>query len=261
MKSIFYSLIIMISFSSCTYHAGTLGGGSGAVSQNNANNIRLAYGSARTTNVFGIGGNKKDALILEAKRSLYRNNPLKDGEVIGQTTVDFKRTFFFPVFATKVVLSAEIIDFSDAPTDSVDARSLNGQSIGRSPGENQFQVGQEVTYRKNQDFYAATVLNFDGRKYGVGYIDDNKNLRFRWVDGSALQSPDEVVTKPLDPAQPDKLFTPQSARGKLVRFQFKGEEYEGELKEKRGDVYIILMEKGNGEFVGFYIPKKDVIDQ
>ena len=64
--------------------------------------IRFGYGTAKTAHFMGIGGNQKDALVLEAKRNLYLNCNLQSGEAIGQTTIDFKKTLFFPISTTRV---------------------------------------------------------------------------------------------------------------------------------------------------------------
>ena len=109
-----FSLII----SSCAYHIGYVGGGSGVITNNDFANISFAYGSAKTMHVLGIGGNKKDALVLEAKRDLYKNADLQAGQVIGQTTVDFKTTWILVVAVTRVTISAEIIDFSSSSQDA-----------------------------------------------------------------------------------------------------------------------------------------------
>lgn len=73
---------------------------------------RLVTGTSKTTQFLGIGGFEKDALVFEAKKNMIEGADMQPGEVIGQTTIDFKRTFFFPIQVNKVTVSSEIIDFS-----------------------------------------------------------------------------------------------------------------------------------------------------
>ncbi len=42
--------------------------------------VDVAYGVAQTDKYFALGGLSQDALVLEAKRELYRNRPLKPNE-------------------------------------------------------------------------------------------------------------------------------------------------------------------------------------
>jgi hypothetical protein len=72
----------------------------------------IASGEASTVLVFGIGGLSKDALVLEAKKDMYRNYPLQEGQIYANITVDYKRGFYIFVVETTVTVSADIIQFS-----------------------------------------------------------------------------------------------------------------------------------------------------
>jgi hypothetical protein len=45
----------------------------------NSRIMNIATGTAETMQVFGIGGLKREALVLDAKKNLYTNYPLSDG--------------------------------------------------------------------------------------------------------------------------------------------------------------------------------------
>ena len=69
-------IVFVILFSSCTSHYGTMSGGSAVITNNKFASVQFAYGTASAFTFLGIGGNNKDALVLEAKRNLYLNSLL-----------------------------------------------------------------------------------------------------------------------------------------------------------------------------------------
>lgn len=254
-----FALPFIMLLASCSYHMGTIGGGTGVITNNQFANIDFAYGTAKTTNFLGIGGNKKDALVLEAKRNLYLNYKLKPTQVIGQTTLDFKRTFFFPILITKATVSAEIIDFS---ADSVMFKATNenrNRFINPKKG-GQFEIGEEVFYFKNSNtLFSATILDYRKDNYIIKYIDQNNNLRIKKAVPPSLKSKEQTTQTPINLPQSEQLYTPQNPKGELFWFRYKEEEYEGELIKISGTSYLMKMEKGNGEAIGLYISEKDII--
>ncbi len=113
MKSIFKLAVLFsftIFFSSCATHYGLMSSSS-SLSSNNFKVIKLAKGESSTTKIFGIGGLDKDALVADAKKNLLENNPLKDGQVLANITVDFKNSFMLIIMETKVTITADIIEF------------------------------------------------------------------------------------------------------------------------------------------------------
>jgi len=256
----FLNLPFLVLLSSCSYHIGTIGGGTGTVTNDQFANIDFAYGTVKTTNFLGIGGNKKDALVLEAKRNLYLNYKLRPTQVIGQTTVDFKRTFFFPILTTKVIVSAEIIDFSTDSASSTETTDNRNRFI-HPKKSGQFEIGEEVFYSKNlKTTFSATILNYQKGDYIIRYIDQNNNFRIKKTLPSTLKSQSPATQAPINISQPEKLYTPKNPKRELVRFRYKEEEYEGELIEISGTTYLLKMEKGNGQSIGLYIPEQDVIE-
>ena len=111
-KSLVVSALAVLTLSSCSFHYGTTSAGSAMITDENFN-LDFAYGSAKTTKILGIGSFNRDGLVLDAKKDLYANYPLKPGQALGHVTVDFKTTFVLLVTTTKVTISAEIIDFSN----------------------------------------------------------------------------------------------------------------------------------------------------
>ena len=73
--------------------------------------VRMASGTASTTKIFGLGGLAKNALVLDAKKDLLQNSPLKEGQALANVTVDFKNSIIFFVITEKVTVTADIVEF------------------------------------------------------------------------------------------------------------------------------------------------------
>jgi hypothetical protein len=75
--------------------------------------IRTEKGSTKAIYVFGIGGNKHEGLILEAKQDLYRKCKLDKNQQITNITTDVRNSgIFYPIVITQTVtISADIIQF------------------------------------------------------------------------------------------------------------------------------------------------------
>ena len=256
MKSnVFILLCIAYLLTSCSYHLGTVGGGTGVISNSNFKEVDYAFGTSKTVNVFGIGGNQKDALVIEAKRNLLLNRPLNSGEVLGQTTVDFKRTFIFPVVVNKVTVSSEIIDFSDNQLDS-SAFRLNQQHFVGSFQKGEYDFGEMVTY-KGQSI--ARVLGKNKQKYILKFYDGNNNLKVKSVNKKFLSTIEEGGLVAIKPSILRGLETPSEYPKERIKFNYKGRVLEGELIEKNEDTYFILVENDDGKRVGIYVNKKDIV--
>lgn len=109
LNALFISLLFILS--GCAFHNGTFDSGV-AITNNQFRVVGTAHGNAYTTHVFGLGGLATDALVHEAKRDLYSKYPLAKGMILNNITVDFKRSFYFFAMTTKVMISADIIDFN-----------------------------------------------------------------------------------------------------------------------------------------------------
>lgn len=103
-------VVAMFFISGCATHSGLMSG-SASLSSNNFKMVKFAKGEASVTKIFGLGGLGKDALVAEAKMDLIQNYPLKEGEALANITVDFKNSTIFFVTATKVTVTADIVEF------------------------------------------------------------------------------------------------------------------------------------------------------
>jgi hypothetical protein len=170
---IFFSVALLLSSCVAT-HLGTI---SSTTVDKPVSYVDVAYGVAQTNKYFALGGLSQDALVLEAKRELYRNRPLKPNEAYINFTVDFKNTWvFFPVYTqTKVTLSADIINFNpDNPT-QVFTDAYSKKISNPWPANPLFSVGDSVLIPRRKE---GVVLAFtDATKVRVLYLTKNDKLR------------------------------------------------------------------------------------
>lgn len=102
--------IIVFATTSCATHWGMMTGNA-SLSSNNFKITKIATGSATATKIFGIGGLGKDALVLDAKKNLLQNYPLRDGQALANVTIDIKTSFIFFVIKEKATVTADIVEF------------------------------------------------------------------------------------------------------------------------------------------------------
>ncbi len=131
MKNLLFSLLIGLLLSSCAFHSGQMTSNPYLYDANHEL-IALAIGTSSTTKLFGVGGLSTDALVLEAKKNLYSNYPLKRGQAYSNLSVDFKTSLYFVVFTTQVTISADIVQI-----DTVNYKDAEYQPIFESIRINQ----------------------------------------------------------------------------------------------------------------------------
>lgn len=177
MKQSFLSLLSILVLSSCAVHSGMMTGNA-SIANSDFQIIGLAVGQASTTQIFGIGGLKKDALTLEAKRNLYENNPLKHGQALANVTVDYKRSYFPFVSKTEAIVSGEIIDFN--VTSESSTKILN-DSISIDEGYSMF--------LHKKDVFIAKELKHSTTKKTILYENNNGIYKIKKLKNSELYYP------------------------------------------------------------------------
>ncbi|MEN7550273.1 DUF6567 family protein [Rapidithrix thailandica] len=154
LKSTLYIIIGTLFLSSCAFHYGNLSGTSAT-----SRPVGLAYGTSETKKFLGIGGNSKDALVLEAKKNMYLNYPLEPGQVYGNFTIDFKKSINPFTQSTKVIVSADILS-----NDSTAAWSVS-KEVGEKKIELKgYEIGEEVLFknRKGSKIFKGKLLDIGG---------------------------------------------------------------------------------------------------
>jgi hypothetical protein len=109
LKSVLAVMVVFL-MSSCAAHWGMMTGNA-SLSSNNFKIVKMASGTSKTTKILGIGGLGKNALVLEAKKDMMQNNPLKEGQALANVTVDIKTSFLFIVMTEKATVTADIVEF------------------------------------------------------------------------------------------------------------------------------------------------------
>jgi hypothetical protein len=104
------ALIVIITASSCAMHWGMMTGNA-SLSANNFKIVKMVTGTSKTTKFLGIGGLGKEGLVLEAKKDMLMNNPLKDGQALSNVTVDIKTSYLILVVTEKATVTADIVEF------------------------------------------------------------------------------------------------------------------------------------------------------
>ncbi|MGD9994990.1 MAG: DUF6567 family protein [Salinivirgaceae bacterium] len=175
MKQLVFFLSVALLFSSCVAtHLGTIN--SSALGKP-VSYVDRAYGVAQTQKYFALGGLSQDALVLEAKRELYRNRPLNSHEEYVNFTVDFKNTWvFFPVYTqTKVTLSADVINFNPANPARVFTDEYAKKLSSPFPANPLFSVNDSVLTRSGKE---GVLLAFTNEtKVRVLFLTKNDKLR------------------------------------------------------------------------------------
>ncbi len=109
---LFFLPFFFLLLSSCAYHMGGFSGNS-VDDLKNSELVDIGIGKAKATRIFGIGGLGKEALILEAKKDLYKNYPLRKGQAYANISFDIRNALYLIVTQSKATVSADIISFPD----------------------------------------------------------------------------------------------------------------------------------------------------
>lgn len=156
----------------CAFHSGTFNG-SAVITNNQFRIAGSANGSAETIHLLGFGGLRKAALVQEAKKNMEAKYPIQKGMAWGNVSVDFKRTFVFILWKTKVTVSADIVDFNPSTIhadytgfyteDSTyfparNSASSNSENYQTDFNGNQIKINDLVTFRMNGSLFVGQII-------------------------------------------------------------------------------------------------------
>jgi hypothetical protein len=180
-------LFLIIGFlSSCATHNGCISSNAVLV-DSNFRIIGLGVGEVKSVRVLGFGGLKKDALVFEAKSDLYKKVKLKPGQALTNITVDFKREFYFVFSKTKVIVTAEIVDFNHQKDDS----QQNNYGITERNG---YEIGEQV-YVKIYGIYSLRKVEKIYLKGLQVLLDNNEVKNIKYEDSYRLEGNFEYKNK------------------------------------------------------------------
>lgn len=153
-------LIILVFLSSCAFYSGTTSSNV-TYNGNNAEIIDIVSAKNSVTRIFGIGGLDKEALILETKRKMYHQNPLKKGQVYANIGIDVKQAFYLIADVTTVTVSADVLLFYNDSTEHKVFFKLNNQtaSLDRKQviAPLSFTEGQSIYFLSNNEVKTGKI--------------------------------------------------------------------------------------------------------
>jgi len=175
MIKINHYLAILFFISSCTVHTGALSGNNAGY---NDRTVAIGYGIAEKTAFLGIGGLHKGAMVLEAKKNMYLNHPLKYGQAFSDYSVDFVKIYYPFVTNLRVMVSAEIIEeYKDHSKDKIEKNILT-HPIYYNPT---LAIGDSVQLNISPPFIKAVVRKIEINKVTVAYTNNRGMLEFRGI--------------------------------------------------------------------------------
>ena len=132
MKQKLFYLVVVLSISSIltgcfAMHVGNMSDSSSLNSPNFKYIKQNIFGEVKATYVLGIGGEARQSLILEAKKTMLKENPLLKNQALANVAVSYKTTNYigFLVVVVKCNVSADIVEFGPIQTDFSQSQPLN----------------------------------------------------------------------------------------------------------------------------------------
>jgi len=197
MKKLLYLLIVVL-FSSCAVHTGSL---TGIYTDLNTpyKITATASGHSKAEYFLGIGGLSVDQLVQNAKEDMYLNTPLDSNEVYANVSVNIKNSFYFIYYKTDVFITADIISKRDEEDSFYFLYKLNSQKSTEANKkivellEQDYEI-PEFKFNETVYYYSLKTKN-----YQKGYIKkiDNNVISV----GITREKPSEEIKE-----QKDRLF-------------------------------------------------------
>jgi len=153
---LFYSISVLLI--SCASHYGFLSTNA-VLMDKNFRIVGLGVGESQTMKILGFGGLKKEALVFDAKKDLYRNVELKTGQALTNITVDFKHEYYFVYSKLKVTVTGEIVDFN-----SITENTKNYYGLQERNG---YRVGEQVFVKINGKYTKRKIERLDFKELQI----------------------------------------------------------------------------------------------
>lgn len=118
----------------------------------------IAYGVSQTQRYFGLGGAGQDAMVLEAKRELIKNRPLKPNEEYANFTLDYKNTYWPFYRQTKVTMSADVIYYTNETAFEPFSENYRSKLLGKNITNDLFNIGDSIVYK---DLKEGIIISFE----------------------------------------------------------------------------------------------------
>jgi hypothetical protein len=126
LKTILFLMISLNFFGCISVHKGEFIQPFISSNKQNFRIVKTIRGESMATYILGIGGNSRDGLINEAKKSMYISYTIKPNQNITNVTTDIKNSYFIVpfIFMTQTaIVSADVIEFYDLDAKAIDSKS------------------------------------------------------------------------------------------------------------------------------------------
>lgn len=199
--------VFAVLLTSCyAVHSGMMTGNA-ALSDSNFEIVDFAVGTSETIKILGVGGLNTDAMVLDAKRNLYENHPLKKGQALANVTVDFKTSNLLFVMKTKVTVSAEIVDFN--PNEK-NISYVNDTLLDTDTKDDNsfFKNGERVFVKVAEEIKSGRVIDLRSNKIVVQYFDHKNRFRSKQIapDKAFISQPKKKNSKRFNYEIGDQVF-------------------------------------------------------
>jgi hypothetical protein len=127
----------------------------------------IGVGTSKSVFVFGIGDLSDEDLVLKAKKNLFFNRPLQEGEYYSNfTTAITDKFFLFVVHTTKVSVSADVLksnDSDDGVFDKNFKRLINSDFYFKNDKEvnsRKIEGNNHFVFPSDSVYYANDSMNY-----------------------------------------------------------------------------------------------------
>jgi hypothetical protein len=140
----------------------------------------MAFGVSQSSRYLGFGGHSQDGLVLEAKRELIKNRPLKQNEEYSNFTIDFKHTYWPFYTQTKVTVSADVVQFIGETINDPYSESYKSKFLGKNFLKNDFfSVGDSIYDNKLHKGIIISIESSD--RVRILYNTKNNKIRTKKI--------------------------------------------------------------------------------
>ena len=158
MRRLSVVLVSLYILTSCASHHGII---SSSSINRSVTYEDVAYGVSQTNTYFGVGGLAQDALVLEAKRELMKNRPLKPDEEYANFTVDFKRAYWPFYIQTKVTVSADVVRFINDSIYDPYSENYKNKLSSLNLSNDLFAVSDSILFEKSKKGTIVSIEDID----------------------------------------------------------------------------------------------------
>ncbi|MCX6180399.1 MAG: hypothetical protein NT150_00535 [Bacteroidetes bacterium] len=143
----------------------------------------VAIGVAQSSKNFFMGGLSQDALVLEARREMIKNRPLKFNEEYVNCTVDFKESVFPLRRVTKVTVSADVVRFITDSVADIYSDLYKEKVFGKTFSNALIVAGDSVfIHDKSVSTEMTDSAFFMSKKVGIVLSQSDRKIRVLYKD-------------------------------------------------------------------------------